>query len=62
MDAAEKKRLDDIEKHGCHVIQVLAEDDCPPFSYSVGIEQSSGYPEVIIIGLKRELAHIMVNE
>lgn len=62
MDEAEKKCLDDIEKHGCHVIHVLAEDDLPPFSYSVGIERSIGCPEIIIIGLRQELAHFMINE
>jgi hypothetical protein len=40
----------------------LAEDDLPPFSYSVGIQRSSGVPEVIVIGLKQPLSHFIVNE
>jgi hypothetical protein len=62
MDEAEKKCLEDIENFGCHIIHVLAEGDLPPFSYSVGIERSIGHPEIIIIGLQRELAHFMINE
>lgn len=62
VDEAEKKCLDDIEEYGCHVIHVLAEGDLPPFSYSVGIERTTGHPEIIIIGLRRELAQFMINE
>ena len=62
MNEAEKKCLDDIEKYGCHVIHVLAEGGLPPFSYSVGIERTTRCPEVIIIGLRDELAQFMINE
>ena len=62
MDAGEKKALADIEQYGCHVIHVAAEDDLPPFSYSVGIQRRSGSPEVVVIGLKQSLAHFVVNE
>lgn len=62
MDRAEKKCLDDIEKYGCHIIHVFEEGELPPFSYSVGLERSIGRPELIIIGLRRELAHYMINE
>src|SRR5205085_7317303 len=34
----------------------------PPFAYSIGITQQTGEPEVFVIGLKRELAHSVVNE
>ncbi len=62
MDLAEEKALADIERVGCHVIHVLAEGDLPPFSYSVGIQRSAAAPEVIILGLKREISHSLVNE
>ncbi len=39
MDAGEQKALDDIAKHGCHIINLLAEGELPEFSYSVGIQQ-----------------------
>ncbi|MBK6922880.1 MAG: DUF4262 domain-containing protein [Deltaproteobacteria bacterium] len=62
MDAAEKKALEDIERFGCHVIHVLPEGDLPGFSYSVGVQKSVGAPEVIVLGLGREIAHSIVNE
>ena len=61
-DPGEAKALADIEKYGCHVINVLADGDLPPFCYSVGIQKSCGAPELIVIGLKAELAHFMINE
>jgi hypothetical protein len=62
MDATEKKCLEDIDKYGCHVIHVLAEGNLPPFTYSVGIERSMGHPEAIVIGLRQEVAHFIINE
>lgn len=62
MDAGEEKALADIAQYGCHVIHVLEEGDLPPFAYSVGIERSSGAPELVVIGLKRSLADFVVNE
>lgn len=62
MDAGEQKALRDIEQFGCHVIHVLAEREHPPFAYSVGIQQSSNTPELIVIGLKQPVAHFVINE
>jgi hypothetical protein len=58
----DKKLLSDIDEYGCHVIYVLAEDDLPPFCYSVGIWKSSGAPELIVVGLKQEISHFVINE
>jgi len=57
-----KKALEGIESYGCHVIHVLEERDEPPFSYSVGVQKTSASPEVIVIGLKRPIAHFVINE
>jgi hypothetical protein len=62
MDKAEEKALKDIEEYGCHILHVMEEGEYPRFSYSIGIEKNTGQPELIITGLKRELAHWMTNE
>ena len=62
MDQFEENALKNIEDYGCHVLHVLEEDEHPGFSYSVGIEKSSGRPELIVIGLDQEIAHWIVNE
>jgi hypothetical protein len=62
LTSGDEKALADIEKYGCHVIHVLEDEEGPPFSYSVGVQKSSGAPEVIVIGLKQPIAHFVVNE
>ncbi len=58
----EAKALADIAQYGLHVISVLEEDELPPFTYSIGITQSLGLPELIVIGLKSGIAHSAINE
>jgi hypothetical protein len=62
MDAGEQKTLADVQQYGCHVLHILEEGDLPPFSYSVGIEKTSQAPELVVIGLKRAVAHFIINE
>ena len=62
MDAGEQKAVSDIEQYGCHVIHVMEEGELPPFAYSVGIEKTSKAAELVVIGLKRPLAHSIINE
>lgn len=56
-----EKQLSDIKEHGLHVIHVLEDEKGPNFSYSVGLFHTYQHPEIIMIGLKRELAHILIN-
>jgi len=62
MDQSEQKALDDIEEFGCHVLQIMAEGEFPPFSYSIGITKKLRKPEVVVIGLKEPIAGFLVNE
>ena len=58
----EAKALADIAAYGLHVISVLADEQSLPFTYSIGIEQSLGLPELIVVGLKPKVAHSAINE
>ena len=62
MDGPERKCHADVARYGCHILHVLGEEESPPFSYSVGIEKTSRAPEVVVIGLGREVSHFMINE
>jgi len=62
MNDVETKTLADIKQFGCHVIHVMEDERGPPFTYSVGIQQSCGAPEVMVIGLKQPIALFVVNE
>jgi len=56
-----KEVQDNIDKFGLNVRHVLAENDLPPFSYSIGLVKSYCHPEIIIVGLKQQLAHLLIN-
>src|SRR5262245_35727686 len=58
----EKKLVDDVEKHGCHVISVREEGGFPGWCYTVGLADVLECPELIVIGLKPEVAHSLLNE
>lgn len=62
MDKGEKKALDDIEKFGCHIINVMEGDDEPKFSYSIGIQKTQGNPDLIIFGLDPKISMFVINE
>ena len=59
--AAEEKCLADIEQHDIHVLKVYGDDEWPEFAYSVGLYHHFQLPEVIILGLRSELAHSLLN-
>jgi len=58
----ERRTLANIEKFGCSVLHIPAEDDLPSFTYSVGITKTSKAPELLVIGLEQSLAHFIINE
>lgn len=59
----DKRVARDIKRYGCHVISVFDPNGrLPYFSYSIGIQDSSGAPDVIVIGLRPELGGYLVNE
>lgn len=59
----DKRVAADVKKYGCHVISVFdPEEKLPTFSYSVGIQATSGAPEAIVIGVRPNLGHSMINE
>lgn len=53
----------DVKEYGCHVISVFDPEGVnPDFTYSVGIQESSGAPEAIVVGLKPKLGASIINE
>ena len=62
-DEGDVKFLTIIQKHGWHVMHVRnrAGEIEPEFSYSTGIYEKFGTPELIIFGLTSELRQSMIN-
>lgn len=54
------KTMKDIERDGWTTISVFAEDDTPPFAYSIGFQEHD-HPEVIVIGLTPVIAHQIIG-
>lgn len=61
MDERDQKALDDIERYGCHILHVMEGEGEPSFSYSIGINKKQDKPDVVILGLKSQLTHSMIN-
>ena len=61
-ESGDEKALADIKEYGCHILHVMEDESGPRFSYSIGIEKTSDHPELIVTGLKRDLAHWIINE
>lgn len=57
----DNKFLNDIEEYGWNVTKVLEDESGPGFGYSTGLFKTFNHPEIIIIGLKLDLIHSIIN-
>jgi Domain of unknown function (DUF4262) len=62
VDPAEKAVLADIDTYGWHGLWIREDAAGPQFSYSIGFYHTLGAPEVIVVGIRHELAHSMLWE
>ncbi|MEF2277677.1 DUF4262 domain-containing protein [Deinococcus sp. YIM 134068] len=53
--------LDDIRRHGWHVIKVPADEEGPGFAFTLGLYARFDHPEVIIFGLDLDLMQQILN-
>ena len=51
----------DVESHGWHCVTVPADTEGPGFTYSIGLTENYGHPEVIVIGLSVENGPLVIN-
>lgn len=61
IDKFEQKAIDDVRAFGIHVIAVGEDSIGPGFVYSIGLFETYAHPEIIIVGLRQELAHSLLN-
>lgn len=52
--------INHIEKFGCSILYIEG-DSASRFSYTVGVFDTSGYPEVISVGLTEKAAHFALD-
>jgi hypothetical protein len=60
-DDQDRKLLDDIRRHGWHILGIESDDEGPGFAYSVGLYRSFDHPEILVIGLDTAVMFGIVN-
>jgi hypothetical protein len=60
-DGMEEIVRDNVSEHGCHVMQIEADDEGPAFAYSIGLSHNYEQPELICFGLDLQLMCGMIN-
>lgn len=63
-DAAEQKLVDDVDRYGWHVMTVssaVGEPDEPAFAYTIGLQESFGWPELLCCGLETGTMPLLLN-
>jgi Domain of unknown function (DUF4262) len=62
LNAIEEGIVAGVAKHGWYGMHVLADQDFPGFTYSIGFWESVGSPDFLIYGLSKNLMHSMLWE
>ena len=57
-----EKAHKDIEKNGCHIVYEHGTASFPPLAYSIGIEKTTKFPDLIVTGMDKDTAHFLINE
>jgi hypothetical protein len=58
----DERTIANVETFGCEVVQVKRTSAGPGWSYTLGVHDTCGQPEVITVGLREETAHFLLNE
>ncbi len=58
----DERTISNVETFGCEVVQVKRNSAGPGWSYTLGVHDACGQPEVITVGLREETAHFSLNE
>jgi len=61
MDDHDKKLLDDVERHGWHIVGITPTQDAPPYAFSVGLYHTFRHPELMVMGMDIKLMASMIN-
>lgn len=57
-----KRRMErGIKDYGWWIQAVLPGPDNPPFAYTVGLTETFGHPELLMIGFRPEMMHDLLN-
>src|ERR1700730_18948710 len=60
-DEPERIVLSNINEYGWHAVNVIEDDNHPPWSFTIGLFETWDHPELIIIGRSRATSYEMLN-
>ncbi len=62
LSEADERTISQIEEFGCSVVSVEPKKDGLGWSYTLGVFDTGGKPEIITVGLRPKTAHVLLNE
>ncbi|SRR5258708_32870119 len=60
-DDLERQVIHNIAEYCWHCVNVIEENGCSPWSYTIGLFETWEHPELIIIGRSRATSHAMLK-
>ena len=60
-DPAEQQVIDNIAKYGWHCVGISEENDEAAYAFTVGLFHTYKHPELVIFGLRGEIAHQILS-
>jgi hypothetical protein len=61
-DESDRRLLADIAEYGWHIVGVSEDDEGPGFAFSVGLLYTLNHPEILIMGLRQNIAASLIND
>jgi len=62
LSKTDERTIAHIEEFGCSVVSVKRSGAGPGWSYTIGIYDTCGKPELVTVGLQDKTAHFLLNE
>lgn len=62
LDEEKRQVVENVRRYDWHVVQVIEKPARVKYSFSTGIYDSHGLPELIVVGLDEDLASYVINE
>jgi hypothetical protein len=60
-DEPERIVLNNIQEFGWHAVNIIEDNGCPPWTFTIGLYETWNHPELIIIGRSRATSHAMLK-
>jgi Domain of unknown function (DUF4262) len=62
LSAEDESTISHVETFGCSIIHIEKSSAGPGWSFTLGVYDTAGKPEIIAVGLKKETVHHLLNE